>query len=66
MRKIRPGEEVRYQGERWVVSSIDGSRTRPYRLLRTTAAGTEIRWATETDLKHPESYVRPVLDTALA
>lgn len=66
MRKIRPGEEVRFQGERWTVSRIDPDRTQPVRLLRTAPGGTEIRWATEAELRHPESYVRAVVDTARA
>jgi hypothetical protein len=39
------GEEVLYNGERFVVAGIDPSRPYPYRLLATTPKGARIVWA---------------------
>src|SRR5690625_7211205 len=59
MRKIRPGEEVRFQGERWVVSRIEPDRPQPYRLLRKTADGARVVCVSRDDLHKSGKYVRP-------
>ena len=56
------GEEVVYEGERYVISAIEGSRGR-YRLLATTPAGARIVWAAHGDLAKMARYTTADDDT---
>lgn len=58
------GDEVRYDGRRYVVSTIDESRPKPYRLMRTTPTGVQFAFATHDQLKRVAVYTTPVDDTA--
>lgn len=66
MRTILPGEEVRYRGQRWMVSRVDPARMNPYRLLKSGPSGTEVRWVPEAEIARIDTYVTPVQDTARA
>ncbi len=56
------GEEVLYEDERYVVSTIDSGGGR-YRLLATTPDGARIVWAAASTLAKIERYTRSKDDT---
>jgi hypothetical protein len=56
------GEEVLFDDERFVVSSIDADGQR-YRLLATTPAGARVVWARHHDLHKMTRYTKPTDDT---
>ncbi len=57
------GEEVLYQGERYVVSTASPRPPYQYRLLATTEEGVKVQWALAADLTKMERYTRPLDDT---
>ncbi len=57
------GEEVLVDGERYVISAIDGGPPMRYRLLATTARGPVVRWATHHELRKIETYTTALDDT---
>jgi hypothetical protein len=54
------GEEVLFDGARYVIWGIEGER---YRLLASGANGARIRYAHLSELSKIESYTRPRDDT---
>lgn len=63
MHTFTVGEEVLFDGERYVVSSIDRTDDR-YRLLATTQDGARVVWAPGTGLRKMERYTLARDDTA--
>lgn len=63
MQTFTVGEEVLFEGERYVVSSIDRTDGR-YRLLATTPDGARVVWAPAAGLRKMERYTRSHDDTA--
>jgi len=57
------GEEVLYEDERYVVSTIDRSDGR-YRLLATTPVGARVVWVPHAALHKMERYTHSHDDTA--
>jgi len=57
------GEEVLVDGERYVISAIEGDPPTRFRLLATTAHGPSVRWASPKELHKIEAYTRPRDDT---
>lgn len=57
------GEEVLYDGDRYVIWGIENQR---YRLLATTKQGAKIVWANVQDLEKIRKYTDPRNDTAKA
>lgn len=58
------GEEVLYEGDRYVVSEIETGKTYRYRLLTTTPKGMRFAWANQGELEKMMNYTTPVNDTA--
>ncbi len=58
------GEEVRFDGRRYVVSQIDPSFVKAYRLLRTTPRGMDFQWVDAAQLEKMKAYTTPVDDTS--
>ncbi|HEX7021208.1 MAG TPA: hypothetical protein VF171_00015 [Trueperaceae bacterium] len=56
MARFTIGEEVLYDGDRYVLAAIDTHRPNPYRLLATTRSGARFVWAHEGDLRKIRSY----------
>lgn len=57
------GEEVIYEGERYTISIATLEAPYKYRLLRTTADGAEVVWATADEVSLLDRYTRPTDDT---
>jgi hypothetical protein len=57
------GEEVLVDGDRYVISAIEGRPPARYRLLATTPQGPSVRWAAPSELRKIEAYTRPRADT---
>ena len=64
MGKFDVGEEVRYDGEVYVVSSVSASEPVRYRLLAVGTGGTRFVWALENQVGKMESYLRSRDDTS--
>lgn len=64
MSRFDIGEEVRYDGEVYVVSSISATEPVRYRLLAVGAGGTRFVWALENQLGKMDSYLRSRDDTS--
>ncbi|HLV11791.1 MAG TPA: hypothetical protein VKY42_05015 [Trueperaceae bacterium] len=60
------GEEVLYEGERYVITLRQPQPPYRYRLVRTTADGPEVRWALGDDLAKITAYTEPRQDTPVA
>lgn len=58
------GEEVLYDGVRYVISTAPAQPPYRYRLVTTTPAGVRVVWARAEDLRKMETYTRPRDDTA--
>jgi hypothetical protein len=58
------GEEVLYEGERYVVWGITDGEPKRYRLLATTNQGAKILWVNPKDLEKIRDYTEPENDTA--
>lgn len=57
------GEEVLYQGRRYVITTASAQPPYRYRLVATTPEGASITWARADQLHKMESYTRPHDDT---
>lgn len=57
------GEEVLYDGRRYIISTAPAQPPYRYRLLATTPQGAQMVWATPEQLQKMESYTRPRDDT---
>ncbi len=64
MASFQIGEEVLYQGDRYILAGIASSGLSRYRLLACTPEGTRVVWASEQQLKPVERYRTPLDDTA--
>lgn len=64
MSRFDVGEEVRYDGEVYVVSAKTDSQPVRYRLLASRTGGTRFVWALESQLGRMESYLTSSDDTA--
>ncbi|MEX2536485.1 MAG: hypothetical protein WD273_12890 [Trueperaceae bacterium] len=63
MSRFSVGEEVRYDDDVYVVSSVTAVEPFRYRLLASRTGGTRFVFAQEGQLKEMESYLRPRDDT---
>ncbi|MEX2542504.1 MAG: hypothetical protein WD314_11875 [Trueperaceae bacterium] len=63
MRTYQVGEEVRFDGEVYVVSARSRQAPFRYRLLASKPDGTRFVWADERELSAMESYLRAFDDT---
>jgi hypothetical protein len=66
MNTFTVGEEVLYDGERYVVSELRPGQTYQVRLLQTTSSGARMPWVEVSDLRKIEVYTRPRDDTRAA
>ncbi|MBX3144112.1 MAG: hypothetical protein KF813_10180 [Trueperaceae bacterium] len=57
------GEEVKYEGERFVISQASERLPLRYRLLSTTPEGARMIWASPDELQKMSRYTTPVDDT---
>lgn len=57
------GEEVKYEGERFVISQASARPPQRYRLLSSTPSGARMVWATAAELEKIARYTTPVDDT---
>lgn len=57
------GEEVMYEGERYVITLRQPQPPYRYRLVRTTAHGPEVAWARGEELDKIKAYTEPRADT---
>ena len=64
MSRFDVGEEVRYDGEVYVVSARSDEEPVRYRLLASRTDGARFVWALESQLSPMESYLKPHDDTA--
>ena len=58
------GEEVLYEGRRFVITTASADPPYRYRLVATTPEGARITWARADELRNIRSYTEPVDDTA--
>jgi hypothetical protein len=58
------GEEVLFEGDRYVIWGISENEPKRYRLLATTNQGAKIIWANPKDLEKILKYTNPQNDTA--
>lgn len=63
MRTFQVGEEVLYDGRRYVISALHPDEPYHYRLLATTPDGARMVWANAESLKRIESYTKARADT---
>jgi len=63
MASFTVGEEVLYEGRRYVISTAPAQAPYRYRLLATTPAGARMVWARAEELHKMETYTRPRDDT---
>ena len=52
------GEEVLFQGERYVIAGVDPTRPYPYRLLAVAPSGTRFVWASHESLAKIDAYTK--------
>lgn len=64
MSRFDVGEEVRYDGEVYVVSAKTKDAPARYRLLASRTGGARFVWALESQLSRMDSYLRSRDDTA--
>ena len=57
------GEEVIYDGERYVITLRQPQPPYRYRLVRTTAYGPQLTWVEADDLSKISAYTEPRADT---
>lgn len=57
------GEEVLFEGRRYVITTANAQPPYRFRLVATTPEGARIAWARAEDLSKIESYTRPRDDT---
>lgn len=57
------GEEVLYQGRRYVITTASAEPPYRYRLVATTPQGASIAWARAQELHKIDAYTQPVDDT---
>ena len=57
------GEEVMYEGERYVITLRQPQPPYRYRLVRTTSRGPVVAWAVADELEKIRSYTEPRWDT---
>ncbi len=57
------GDEVRFDGQQYVISTIDQASPKPFRLMRTGSRGVQFVHATASQLSRVKSYTEPVDDT---
>ncbi len=57
------GEEVIYDGERYVITLRQPQPPYRYRLVRTTAGGPQLAWVEGDDLRKISAYTEPRADT---
>lgn len=58
------GEEVLYEGRRFVITTATAEPPYRYRLVATTPEGARIAWARPDEVEKILSYTQPVDDTA--
>jgi hypothetical protein len=58
------GEEVLYDGERYVIWGISEDEPKRYRLLATTKQGAKMLWVNPKNLQKIRHYTDPQNDTA--
>ena len=63
MTSFSVGEEVLFEGQRYVISTAPAQPPYRFRLLASTPAGARVTWARVEDLHKIESYTRPRDDT---
>ena len=63
MASFTVGEEVLYEGRRYVIRTAPAQPPYRYRLVATTPAGARMVWARVEDLQKLEAYTRPRDDT---
>lgn len=63
MARFHVGEEVRYEGEIYVIGSREPGDPPRYRLLASRPGGTKFQWVVESELQEIESYLKPLEDT---
>ncbi len=63
MASFTVGEEVLYEGRRYVISTAPAQPPYRYRLLATTPAGARMAWARAEELHKIDAYTRPHDDT---
>ena len=63
MASFSVGEEVLYEGQRYIISTAPAQPPYRYRLVATTPQGARMVWATAEQLGKIESYTRPRDDT---
>lgn len=63
MASFTVGEEVLFEGRRYVISTAPAQAPYRYRLLATTPAGARMVWARAEELHKLEAYTRPHDDT---
>ncbi len=66
MPSFSAGEEVLYQGQRYVITTASAEPPYRFRLVASTPTGTRVTWARPEQLHKIESYTRPVDDTERA
>lgn len=57
------GEEVLFQGKRYVITTSSPQAPYRYRLVATTPEGSRVVWARQEDLHKMEAYTTPRDDT---
>ncbi|HEX7039159.1 MAG TPA: hypothetical protein VF202_03490 [Trueperaceae bacterium] len=66
MASFTVGEEVLFEGERYVITLRQPQPPYRYRLVRTTPRGPEVAWALGDDLEKITAYTEPRADTPTA
>jgi hypothetical protein len=57
------GEEVLFEGERYVIWGISEDEPKRYRLLATTSKGAKMLWVNPNELQKMKHYTEPQDDT---
>ncbi|MEJ2667495.1 MAG: hypothetical protein P8Z81_10430 [Deinococcales bacterium] len=63
MTSFSVGEEVLFEGRRYVITTTSAEPPYRYRLVATTPEGASVAWARPEQLRKIESYTTPVDDT---
>lgn len=63
MTSFTVGEEVLFEGRRYVITTSSADPPYRFRLVATTPDGASVTWARPEQLQKIESYTRPVDDT---
>jgi hypothetical protein len=63
MTSFSVGEEVLFEGRRYVITTTRAEPPYRYRLVATTPEGASVTWARPEQLRKIESYTTPVDDT---